>query len=135
VTLDRRVLPEETLEHAQADVQRLLDQTAAERPGLNARSRATLLFPPLPPVARNALASTVQAVVRELGAGDGELAGATGATDAAWYAARGIPTVIYGPGTGATAHQPDECVALEDVRLGTRALTLAAARLVGGTGP
>jgi acetylornithine deacetylase/succinyl-diaminopimelate desuccinylase-like protein len=88
------------------------------------------LFPPLPPVEDTSLALTVQAAVRALDAGSGELSGASGATDAAWYAARGIPTVIYGPGSGATAHQPDEFVLAEDLRLGTQVLTLAATRLV-----
>jgi acetylornithine deacetylase/succinyl-diaminopimelate desuccinylase family protein len=130
LTLDRRVLPTETLEQAQAHVQRLLDETASERPGLDATLRVTLRFPPLPPRPHSGLAAAVQAAVREVGAGDGRLSGAVGATDAAWYAARGIPTVIYGPGSGETAHQPDEFVLAEDLRLGTRALTLSAVRLL-----
>jgi acetylornithine deacetylase/succinyl-diaminopimelate desuccinylase family protein len=131
LTLDRRVLPTESLDQAQAHVQRLLDEIAAERPGLDATLRVTLRFPPLPPVEHDALASTVQEAVRALDAGTGELGGQAGATDAAWYAARGIPTVIYGPGSGATAHQPDEFVVAEDLRLGTRVLTLSAVRLLG----
>jgi acetylornithine deacetylase len=130
ITLDRRVLPIETLEEAQSHVQRLLDQITTERPGLEATMRPTLLFPPLPPTEDTSLALTVQAAVRALDAGSGELSGASGATDAAWYAARGIPTVIYGPGSDATAHQPDEFVLAEDLRLGTQVLTLAATRLV-----
>jgi acetylornithine deacetylase/succinyl-diaminopimelate desuccinylase family protein len=130
VTLDRRVLPTETLDEAQAHVERLLAEVTAARPELEATIRPTLRFPPFPPSDDNALATTVQAAVRDVGAGTGELGGATGATDAAWYAARGIPTVIYGPGNGATAHEPDEYILAAEVGLGTRALTLSAVRLL-----
>lgn len=131
LTLDRRLLPTETLEEAEADVRRLLDQVVAERPGMRATMRSTLRFPPLPPVADTRLAETVQAAVREVDGGPAPLGGMTGATDAAWYGARGIPTVIYGPGDGATAHQPDEFVLVEDLHLSTRALALTAVRLLG----
>jgi acetylornithine deacetylase/succinyl-diaminopimelate desuccinylase family protein len=131
LTLDRRLLPTETLEEAEADVRRLLDHVLAERPGMEATMRSTLRFPPLPPVADTRLAETVQGAVRELGGGSASLSGATGATDAAWYAARGIPTVIYGPGDGNTAHQPDEFVLVNDLQFGARALALTAIRLLG----
>src|SRR5262245_1165425 len=130
IVLDRRLLPMETLEDAQAHVERLLEQLAAERPGLEFTLRPTLRFPPFPPRSDDRLARTVGAAVRDVGAGSGEISGARGATDAAWYAARGIPTVIYGPGDGKTAHQADEWIAVDDLRRGTRALALAAARLV-----
>jgi acetylornithine deacetylase len=58
------------------------------------------------------------------------IAGFTGATDAAWYAQRGIPAVIFGPGDLRTAHQPDESVAIDDLALSTRALALTARRLL-----
>jgi acetylornithine deacetylase/succinyl-diaminopimelate desuccinylase family protein len=132
ITLDRRLRPDETLDEAQAHVQRLLDQLLAERPAARATLRPTLLFPPLPRADRGDLAATVQQAVRDAGAGSGDLGGATGATDAAWYAARGIPTVIYGPGSGETAHEPDEFVRVDELHAGTRALALAATRLLAG---
>jgi acetylornithine deacetylase/succinyl-diaminopimelate desuccinylase family protein len=129
VTIDRRLLPTETLDDALADIERLVDEIRAERPGLDARLRPTLLFPPLPPPADGTLAKTVQAVIAELGR-NAPLSGAAGATDGAWYAKRGIPTVIFGPGDARTAHQPDESVAIDDVAFATRVLALTAARLV-----
>jgi len=52
------------------------------------------------------------------------------ATDAAWYEAAGCPTVVFGPGDVAIAHQPDEHVALGEVELVSRALALCGVRLL-----
>ena len=132
VVVDRRVLPLETLEDGLAHLERLLDRLRESRPGVDATIRPTLLFPPFPPSNDDSLARAVQAVIRELDAGSGEITGFAAATDAAWYARRGSATVIYGPGDGATAHKPDEWVAVDDVHAGTQVLTLVAARLLAG---
>lgn len=133
VVVDRRVLPLETLDEGLADVERLVDRLRESRPGVDATIRPTLLFPPFPPSDDDNLARLVQAVIRELDAGSGEIAGFAAATDAAWYARRGFATVICGPGDGATAHQPDEWIGVDDLHAGTRVLTLVAARLLTGT--
>ena len=135
VTLDRRLLPTESLDEAQQHIQGLLDQLADQRPGLDATLTPTLLFPPLPPSDDSALIDAIQAAFVELGEAKPEVSGATGATDAAWYAQQGIPAVIYGPGDGDTAHQPDEFVDVDDVHLTTRVLALAALRLIGAQKP
>ena len=131
LVLDRRLLPTESLDQAQRHIQDLLDQLAADRPGLDATLEPTLLFPPLPPADDDGLAVAIQETTVELGGAVPEVSGATGATDAAWYAAHGIPAVIYGPGDGDTAHQPDEFVDVEDLHFTTRVLALTALRLVG----
>jgi acetylornithine deacetylase/succinyl-diaminopimelate desuccinylase-like protein len=133
VVVDRRVLPLETLDEGLAHVEQLVDRLRESRPGVDATTRPTLLFPPFPPSNDHNLARVVQAVIRELDAGSGEIAGFAAATDAAWYARRGFATVICGPGDGATAHQPDEWISVDDLHAGTRVLALVAARLLTGT--
>ncbi len=136
MTLDRRVLPSESLEEAQLHIRGLLDQLAADRPGLDATLTTTLAFPPLPQTRDDVLPRAIQAATLELGGEEPEISGATGATDAAWYAREGIPAVIYGPGDGATAHQPNEFVEIAEVHFATRVLALTALRLVGArSGP
>ena len=130
LTLDRRVLPDETLDEAQQHVQRLLNEVTRERPGLDATMRPTLLFPPHQRIEDDTLASAIQAVTQQLGGGTPEVSGAVGATDAAWYAARGIPAVVYGPGDGATAHEPDEFIAVDDLHFATRVMAVSAQRLL-----
>ena len=133
VVVDRRVLPLETLDEGLAHVEQLLDRLRESRSDVDATIRPTLLFPPFPPSNDDSLARVVQAVIRELDAGSGEITGFAAATDAAWYARRGFATVICGPGDGATAHQPDEWIGVDDLHAGTRALALVAARLLTGT--
>jgi acetylornithine deacetylase/succinyl-diaminopimelate desuccinylase family protein len=130
VVVDRRVLPRETLDEGLAHFERLLDRLRQSRPGVDATIRPTLLFPPFPPSNDDNLARVVQGAIRELDAGNGEITGFAAATDAAWYARRGFATVIYGPGDGATAHQPDEWIGVDDVHAATRVLALVAARLL-----
>jgi succinyl-diaminopimelate desuccinylase len=132
VVVDRRVLPLETLDEGLAHIERLLDRLRESRPGVDATIRPTLLFPPFPPSNDDNLARVVQATIRELAAGRGEITGFAAATDAAWYARRGFATVIYGPGDGVTAHQPDEWIGVDDLHAGTRVLALVAARVFTG---
>ena len=133
LVLDRRLLPTETLDQAQRHIEDLLADLADQRPGLDATLEPTLLFPPLPPSEDDTLTLAIQQAIADLGGGAPDVRGATGATDAAWYAARGIPAVIYGPGDGSTAHQPDEFVQIDDLHFCTRVLALTALRLIGAS--
>jgi acetylornithine deacetylase len=133
LTLDRRLLPTETIADGEADVQRLLDQLAEDRPGLDASVRPTLLFPPLPPPEDGRTAAAIQAARTDLYGEETPLSGATGATDASWYGARGMDAVVYGPGNCPTAHQPDEFVAVDELHEVTRVLALTCARLLGAS--
>lgn len=131
LTVDRRLLPTETVADGEADMQRLLDRLAEERPGLDASIRPALLFPPLPPTEDGRVAAEIQAARTALYGVETGLSGATGATDASWYGARGMDAVVYGPGACPTAHQPDEFVAIDELHEVTRVLALTCARLLG----
>lgn len=132
LTLDRRLLPTETIADAEADVRRLLDQLREERPGLDAEMRPTLVFPPLPPSKDGEVAGAIRDARQTLYGVDTEFSGATGVTDASWYGARGMEAVVYGPGSCSTAHQPDEFIAIDELHETTRVLALAATRLLAG---
>jgi acetylornithine deacetylase/succinyl-diaminopimelate desuccinylase family protein len=130
VTVDRRVLPTETPDEAIADLHRLLDEVRADRPHIRSHSRPTLVFPPLPEGRNQILADTLRDAIGDVDGSEAPLIGFTGATDAAWYAQRDIPAVIYGPGDIADAHQPDESVAIDSLESSARALALTAMRLL-----
>ena len=53
------------------------------------------------------------------------IAGFTAAADLAWYAAKGIPGVIFGPGDLAYAHSADEFVPVSEVLTATKAIARA----------
>jgi acetylornithine deacetylase/succinyl-diaminopimelate desuccinylase family protein len=128
--LDRRVLPSETLASTEAAVEELLQRVAAGRPGMSWQMSRPLEFPPIPPTNNGHLAGILRSALHDLGGPDPDGRGMRGATDAAWYAERGIPVVIFGPGDGGTAHQPDEYIAVDSLIFATQALSVACARLL-----
>jgi acetylornithine deacetylase len=71
--------------------------------------------------------AAIVGLVREA-AGGARVAGAGYWTDAAFIAAAGIPTVLFGPG-GEGAHADEEWVSLSDTEAVRRALVAVAARM------
>ncbi len=136
VTLDRRVLPSESLEVVEGQVVRLLARLECERPGLRWQLARTVAFPPLRGVAGGDLEEALNRAVSDLGEIVTEARrGMRFATDAAWYAAVGCPSVVFGPGDVTLAHQPDEHVAIVDLYAATRAMALCCGRLLGPGAP
>ena len=52
-------------------------------------------------------------------------------TDGRFFHARGIPTIIYGPGDPSLAHKPDEWVGIDEILDATRAYAVTMVRLIG----
>ena len=131
VTVDRRVIPGETVAQAVAEMDALLEGLRRAHPSLRVERRTRMAIPPVDvspdlPVSRalhDALATlTGRAPV---------FGGLRGTTDAATFDAAGIPTLIFGPGSLArAAHQADERVSLAELHLATRALALTIVRLL-----
>jgi acetylornithine deacetylase/succinyl-diaminopimelate desuccinylase family protein len=131
VTIDRRVLPCESLESVHAELQRLLERLATQRPGLLWELSQPVAFPPLAGTASSHLEQALTSAVRDLGRPiPKQRPGMRFATDAAWYEAAGCPAVVFGPGDMSIAHQPDEYVAIEDLNAAARALALCCVRLL-----
>jgi acetylornithine deacetylase/succinyl-diaminopimelate desuccinylase family protein len=131
LTLDRRVLPSESLDDTEDEVRRLLSRLETERPGLRWNLSRTVTFPPLRGTGAGRLEQVLNGAI--LAFRGTSLAGHRGmrfATDAAWYAAGGRPAVVFGPGDVAVAHQPDEYVAIEDLNFSTRVIALSCLRLL-----
>ncbi len=131
VTLDRRVLPSESLEAAEAQVRHLLRRLESERPGLRWELSRTVAFPPLRGAEAGDLEQALNRAVADLGGMvTSERRGMRFASDAAWYEAAGCPSVVFGPGDVTVAHQPDEHVAISDLFAATRALALCCGRML-----
>ena len=131
ITLDRRVLPTESLDAVEGQVQRLLARLESARPGLRWELTRTVAFPPLRGAEARDLVEALNGAVSDLGEiVTDESAGMRFASDAAWYEAAGCPAVVFGPGDVALAHQPDEHVAISDLYAATRAIALCAGRLL-----
>jgi len=120
--LERRTLPGETREDVEGELAALLDACRAADPQLEAGERTLLVREPFE-VAQDA---ELVRVVREA-AGGAPVGGASYWADAAFIAAAGIPTVLFGPG-GEGAHAIEEWVSLEDAGAVARTLVGVAER-------
>jgi acetylornithine deacetylase len=128
VSLERRTLPGEGAAHVEAELEGLLDRCRAADPDLEAAQRIRLVRQPFEVDPEAEIAGLVRgAAAAELGATP-PVAGASYWADAAFIAAAGIPTVMFGPG-GEGAHATEEWVSLADTEAVTRTLVAVAGRL------
>jgi acetylornithine deacetylase len=116
LSLERRTLPGETASDVEAEVAALIG-------GADASQRTLLVREPFAIDPGAEIVSLVRSA-----AGAGAVAGASYWADAAFIAATGIPTVLYGPG-GEGAHAQTEWVSVADTERVTRTLVDVAARL------
>jgi acetylornithine deacetylase len=112
LSIERRTLPGETLD---GEVERLIE-------GVDASARTLLVREPFAVDPEAEIVRLVQAA-----AGGARLAGRPFWTDAAFIAAAGIPTVLFGPG-GAGAHADEEWVSVPDTLAVEQALVDVADR-------
>lgn len=110
--LERRTLPGETGADVEAELAGLLDRCRAADPDLVAEQRTLLVREPFEVDPDSELVEVVRAAAIEKGAPEA-LSGASYWADAAFIAAAGIPTVMFGPG-GEGAHAAEEFVSIPD---------------------
>ena len=128
VGIERRTLPGETAAGVQSELGSLLDACRAADPDLEASQRTLLVREPFE-IAPDA---PVVGLVRDAAAGVlGEPPATGGASywaDAAFIAAAGIPTVMFGP-VGAGAHATEEWVSISSTDAVARVLVAVAERV------
>ena len=122
--LDRRVIPEEDPQQAEAELRLALQASAAKWSGISCRATRILLARPLAPVpGQEKLVAAIQRHARDVLGEDIQPGGTPIYTDARHYSTAGIPTVLYGAGPRtleeANGHRADENLVLEDLRRAT----------------
>jgi acetylornithine deacetylase len=128
--LERRTLPGEGREDVERELAALLDRCRAADPELDARQETLLVREPFEIDPGAELVAAVRAAAAEVMPAPPRIGGASYWADAAFIAAAGIPTVMFGPG-GEGAHAVEEWVSLADTAVVARTLTAVAARLCG----
>ncbi|MFN8511305.1 MAG: M20 family metallopeptidase [Thermomicrobiales bacterium] len=133
IYVDRRIIPGETPAAVAAEIREVAERAIAAVPGLRVEvhqrtGRQAIEADPESPVGR-----ALQAATRYIGK-EIVLTGFFAGTDGKHFAAKGIPTLIMGPGDPATAHTPDEWVGIDEVLEATKLYALAALALVGKKG-
>lgn len=134
--LDRRVIPEESMDAVEAELRALIESTAAAcEPGIKVDIRRILQALPLAklPGAERLTAALQRHGAAFLGTPIAEH-GVPLYTDARHYAEAGIPTVLYGAGprtlAEANGHAADECLRLSDLKAATATVACALAELL-----
>ncbi len=134
--LDRRVIPDESLDTVEAGLRALISAAAAECPGTTLEIRTLLRAEPLPRLP--GADRLIDALTRHAQTCLGESIAASGSplyTDARHYTAHGVPTVLYGAGPRTLAeaggHNVDENIRLRDLAGATQVVTLTLAELLG----
>jgi len=134
--LDRRMIPEENAAHVEADIRRVIADTAALCPGVTVETRRLLLANAMRPLTGNE--PLVDAIQKHGEQVFGEPIPAMGTplyTDVRLYAEAGIPGVIYGAGPRtvleSSAKRADERLELEDLRRATKVIARTLRDLLG----
>lgn len=115
LTVERRTLPGETGEAAEAELQAIVDRLGRDDPAFKASVRRGLVRSPLETPQSAPIAAAVRHAAEGILARPCPPAGLSFWTDAASLAEAGIPTVLFGP-VGAGAHAAEEWVDLASVR-------------------
>lgn len=132
-TVDRRLIPGETHDSAEAEIADILERLAREDPEFRAAMEITNRRPILDVPEDSVVVRALKESVRELTGAEPEVGGKDAGTDASLImAATGMPMPIYGPGNylrGSLA--PNEYVEVDDLLLATRVYALSIVKLLG----
>jgi acetylornithine deacetylase len=112
----------------EAELEALLEGCRAADAELVAAQRTLLVREPFEVSQSAAVVNAVSAAVTAVAGAPPRLSGAGYWTDAAFIAAAGIPTVLFGP-RGEGAHAVEEWVSIADLETVTRALVATARSL------
>lgn len=113
-TLDRRTIPSENIQAAVVEIERIVADLRAEDPSLQADVEVIQSGPPFETPVEAPIVQTAREVAQALGL-PSDPVGYQQASDGRFFAERGVPTILFGPGDPALAHTPNESVDLNEV--------------------
>lgn len=126
LTIERRTLPDETVEAVEAELEALLQSCRDADPQLDVTARITLHRPPMQTAPNEQLVAVVGDAVRAVLGVEPEVVGMSYWADSAFISESGIPTVLLGP-SGEGAHAEVEWVSISDT-IACAAVLYAAAK-------
>jgi acetylornithine deacetylase len=115
IGVERRTIPGETVAQVKAEMRAILAAAGRDDPDFRAECRTTLVRAPFAVAEDAPLATLVRRHAARLTGAERRVYGDTPWMDAALISARGIPTVVFGPG-GAGAHAVEEWADLDSVQ-------------------
>lgn len=136
IRMDRRWLPNETIEQIYKKLRDIISQTVKNEPRVRfylSRMEETKHCIPMETPLNHSLIKTVQRVLADDGLSP-EPQGVSYGTDASWLCQFGIPTAVWGPGDIRQAHSDNEFVDLNQVWSATRLYLTTVLRLCSANG-
>jgi acetylornithine deacetylase/succinyl-diaminopimelate desuccinylase family protein len=129
-------LPDETFEQIRHEIEGYLaafcqtDPWLRDRPPRFTWKTRNVFFPPVNTSPDHPIVGAVARSLQSVGRSP-RIVGFTAASELAWYAEQGTPGVIFGPGSIAQAHSPNEYVELYQLWDAARVMALTAAAWCG----
>ena len=132
-TIDRRFIPEESLDKVRAETARLVASVEGEEPGRRFTIEERMVVHPTSAPPGSPLVVALSRAVEAVSGRPAELVASPGTYDQKHFARiAGIEhCVAYGPGPLEEAHQPDESCPVDDLVASTQVLALGALELLG----
>ena len=133
VTLDRRFIPEESLEDVRREVAAVVAEVVAEEEGRRFTIENRMAVLPTRAPADSPVVAALSAAIARVTGRDADLVASPGTYDQKHVARiAGVEhCVAYGPGPLEEAHQPDESCAIDDLVASAQVIALAVMDLVG----
>jgi acetylornithine deacetylase len=114
ITIDRRVVPGETLKDVETEFQQVLDKAKSNDPEFSGSIENAFFDPPLATDAQTHIVSVIKKICISV-KNKGQIVGVPYGSDASKLAQLGIPTIVLGPGDISQAHTAEEYVDLEEL--------------------
>jgi acetylornithine deacetylase/succinyl-diaminopimelate desuccinylase family protein len=131
VTLDRRLIPGESLETAVRELDAVVEAVRLRCPKLRFEGRPLLAIPPLEQPVNLPIAQILREAGWPVTGRMLALGGLSATTDAQTFVAAGVPTVVFGPGSIAhAAHRANEAVSLTETTQAAKILALAVTKFL-----
>jgi len=127
ISVERRTLPGETQQLFEAELEQILDQAHSTDPALQASFATRLVRDPFTVDPDQEIVKITQQAATQVMGSPPPVAGASYWADAAFIAAAGIPTVMFGP-AGEGAHAMVEWVSASSIETVTQTLIAVAER-------
>jgi acetylornithine deacetylase len=128
LSIERRTLPGETQQSVEDEIEALLNRCREADPELQVAQRTLLVRGPFEVPEDSEVVREVREAATEVLAAPPAVNGVPYWADAAFIAAAGVPTVMFGP-SGAGAHAMEEWVSISDTEAVTRILVAVARRI------
>jgi len=135
VTIDRRLIPEETLEEAKSEIFNLLNELQRQDPELKIETKVVSQFNACLTPSNSLIYQKTVETTRDVTGRNPTTTMCIGGLDMRHFVEAGIPTVAYGPGDLSLAHTVNEYVEVQELVIAAKVYALVAMRLLGTSNP